>query len=370
MIELFDAAEEIVQEQASFARALDDVTSWHGYVESGLLGVAMPASFGGQGQPFSALVATLEGLAYGGGDAGVLFAMAAQILSVQYPILRFGTEEQKSELLPRMIRGELRAAHAATEPDSGSDIFGLSATASRCPGGYRLTGTKRYITSAPVADLALVFAATDPERRLWGLSAFLVNLDAPGVERGASVQKMGLEGAQFGDVRLADCFVETKDRLGEEGIGATVFSSSLDLERAFIMAPAVGLMRRELERAVAHANSRQQGGRPIGAYQSVSNRIADMASRLQVSRLLLYHAAELKDAGRSTKLHAPLTKLAVSESYVASCLDAVRNRGAAGYLYADPSAVNLRAAIGSLLYSGTSDVLRNLIAGQVGIDDV
>lgn len=370
MIELLDAAKTIVEEKADYARALEDRASWQSYVGSGVLGTALPTAFGGEESPMASLVATLEGLAYGGGDPGILFAMAAQILSVQFPILRFGTDEQKKTLLPRMIRGELRAAHGATEPTAGSDIFAMRTTAVPCPDGYRVTGTKRYITSAPVADLALVFAVTDAEKRLWGLSAFLVPLDAPGVERGESVLKMGLESVPFGELRFDDCFVASENRLGDEGMGARIFSSSLDLERAFIMAPAVGGMRRELELAVEHANKREQRGRSIGSFQAVSHRIADMALRCEASRLLLYRGAELKDGGRSLKDHAPLAKLAISEHYLASSLDAVRNKGAAGFLFADPSAIHTRAAIGSLIYSGTSDVLRNMIASQAGVDDV
>lgn len=370
MIDLLEAADALVEKQSSYARGLEDKASWQSYLGSGVLGASMPLSFGGDGQPVSSLVATLEGLAYGGGDAGVLFAIAAQILSVQYAVLRFGSDPQKERWLPPMIRGELRAAHAATEPEAGSDVFGLKTAARRCPEGYRLTGSKRFITSAPVADVALVFASTDPDQRQWGLSAFLVELDSPGVARSGNVPKMGLESAPFGELELEDCLVPEENRLGAEGSGATIFSSSLDLERAFIMAPAVGCMRRELELAVARANTRKQRGRTIGSFQSVSNRIADMALRFEESRLLLYHAAERRDAGRSTKYYSLLTKLAVSESYVASSLDAVRNKGGEGYLLADPSAINLRAAIGSLLYSGTSDVLRNLIASHVGVDDV
>ncbi len=367
MINFFETADEIVAHSASYVQTLEDKSDWNSYVGSGVLGKTMPVSLGGEGLPVSSVVATFEGLAYGGGDAAVLFAMSAQIWSVQYAILRFGTEKQKQEFLPRMIRGELRAAHAATEPEAGSDIFGLQTVAHRCSGGYRLRGTKRYITSAPVADVALVFASTEPERKIWGLSAFLVDLNTDGVSRSGNIPKMGLEAAQFGDIYFDDCFVATEQRLGAEGLGATIFSSSLDLERAFIMAPAVGLMRREMELSIAHANTRQQQGRTIGSFQSVSNRIADMVVRCELSRLLLYHAAALRDSKRSPKYYSPLVKLALSEFYVSSSLDAIRNKGAAGYLLNDPSAINMRDAIGSLLYSGTSDILRNLIASYMGV---
>jgi len=289
---------------------------------------------------------------------------------VQYPILTFGTGEQQHKFLPLMIRGELCAAHAATEPQAGSDIFALQTTARRCGDGYRLTGTKRYITNAPIADIALVLALTDPDRKFWGFSAFLVDLNANGVTRSGNVRKMGLESAQFGEIHFDDCLVPAERRLGEEGAGASIFSASLDLERAFIMAPAVGLMRRELESSVSHVNNRERSGRSIGSFQSVSNRIADMALRFEMSRLLIYYAAALKDSGHPSRHYSPLVKLALSEFYVASSLDAVRNKGAAAYLLDDPSGINVRDAIASLFYSGTSDVLRNLIASYAGVNNV
>jgi alkylation response protein AidB-like acyl-CoA dehydrogenase len=370
MINFYKAANEIVEASSNYIRALDDKSDWNNYVRAGILGKAMPASFGGEDSSISSLIATFEGLAYGGGDAAILFAASAQLWSVQYPILRFGTDEQKRALLLPMIRGEVRAAHAATEPEAGSDIFRLQTTARRCSDGYRLNGIKRYITNAPTADVALVLASTDPDQKAWGLSAFLVDLNTPGISRSANIPKLGLESAQFGDIRFEDCLIKSTHRLGAEGLGGRIFSFALELERAFIMAPVVGLMRRELEQSVAHANARKQHGRSIGSFQSVSNRIADMAVRLELSRLLIYYAAALRDSGQSIKYNSPLTKLALSEFYLASSLDAIRNKGASGYLLSDPSAVNVRDAIGSLIYSGTSDILRNLIASYLGVDNV
>ena len=198
--------DENVGRGADYARSLNDGSQWADYVESGVLGATMPQRLGGQELSVSALVATFEGLAYGGGDPGVLFAMSAQIWTVQHAILKFGTEEQRLTYIPKMIAGTLRGAHAATEREAGSDVFGLQTRAVRCCDGYRLTGGKLYITSAPVADVALVFASTEP-RGPWGISAFLVDLDAPGVRRGPGLQKMGLDGAQFGELTFDDCFV-------------------------------------------------------------------------------------------------------------------------------------------------------------------
>jgi alkylation response protein AidB-like acyl-CoA dehydrogenase len=362
-----ERTERLATEGADYARRLAPGATWSSYTGSGVLGWTMPVAAGGSGRDFSGLVAWLEGLGYGGGDAGVLFAIAAQILSVQHPIAKFGTEAQQQALLPRLIAGELRAAHAATEPESGSDVFDVRTTAVGERGGYRVNGVKCYITSAPVADLALVLASTDRERGAWGLTAFLVDLESDGVTRGDNVPKMGLRSAEFGEIRFQDCFVPADRRLGAEGNGRAIFDHALDLERAFIMAPALGSMRQQLEHTVAEANRRQRRGHSIGSFQSVSNRVADMSLRLELSRLRMYRAAALRDAGRSTRLLSPLVKLAVSEHFVASSLDAFRIHGASGYLLDSAPEATLRDALGGLSYSGTSDVLRTIVAQQAGL---
>ena len=318
---------------------------------------------------FGSLVATFEGLAYGGGNPGILFAIAAQLLSVQHPILTFGTEPQKSMFLPRMIAGDLRVAHAASEPQAGSDVFGILTTAKPDRGGYLLNGTKRYITSSPVADFALVLASTQPERKHWGITAFLLDLKTDGVMRSKNIPKMGLQSAEFGELQFDDCFVPIENRLGEEGGGAAIFNFALELERSLILAPVLGVMRLQLERAVEEANHRTQRNRTIGGFQSVSNRIADMSMRLELSRLAIYHAAALRDAGQPSIQYSAIVKLAVSEFHLASSLDAMRIFGAAGYLLNDPAEVGLRDAMGGVFYSGTSDILRNLVAHAVGVID-
>ncbi|HTU46902.1 MAG TPA: acyl-CoA dehydrogenase family protein [Bryobacteraceae bacterium] len=370
MLDILNAAELIVEKGANYIRGVEKKSDWNSYVPSGVLARIFPVEYGGEGEPISSLVAIFEGLAYGGGDAGILFALAAQIWSVQYPVLRFGDERQKEEFLRPMIRGSLRAAHAATDPGSGSDVFHLQTTARPCPGGYRLVGQKRYITSAPVADIALVLASTDPQRHSWGVSAFLVDLNSNGVSRSSNVPKMGLQSAEFGELYFDDCFVPAGQRLGVEGAGGSVFSAALNMERAFIMAPALGMMRRELDQSVAYANTRTQNGRTIGSFQSVSNRIADIAIRLEISRLLLYHAAARADSNQSIKHYSALVKLVVSEFSVTTGMDAMRNKGAGGYLLDDSSSTALRDALGSLFYSGTSDILRNIIAGYAGVANV
>jgi alkylation response protein AidB-like acyl-CoA dehydrogenase len=362
-----DKIENLISRGADYARKLTREQTWRDYLESGVLGLSMPTSLGGHGFDLSSLIAFFEGLGYGGGDAGVLFALAAQIWSVQYPIIKFGTEEQRRTFLPGLISGELRAAHAATELDSGSDVFNIQTVAIPFAGGYRLSGRKYYITSAPVADLALVLASTQQERHQWGLTAFLVNLDSDGVWRSENIPKLGLQSAEIGEIRFQDCFVPNDRRLGSEGYGMTIFKYAIDLERSFILAPVIGLMRRQLEQTVSEANGRRRYGRSIGSFQSISNRIADMNLRLELSKLAIYSIAMLKEAGHSTKHLSAVVKLAVSEFYLASSLDAMRVAGASGYLLNNPAGVSLCDALGGIFYSGTSDILRNIIAHYAGV---
>ncbi len=178
---------------------------------------------------------------------------------------------------------------------------------------------------------------------------------------------MGLRTVPLGDLEFDECFVEEKDRLGAEGSGFSISSHSLEYERCAILASQLGAMERQLEETVSHARRRQQFGQPIGKFQSVSNRVAEMKLRLETSRLLLYRVAWLKQAGKPAMLDAALLKLHLSESFVSSSLDTIRNHGGRGYLTESEIERDLRDAVGGLLYAGTSDIQRNIIARILGL---
>lgn len=344
-----------------------DRDGWERCADFGILGLGVGEAWGGSTCDLLTAVLLMEGLGYGCPDNGLAFALNAQLWTVQLPIVRFGDDEQKRRFLPGMCRGELVGAHALTEAEAGSDAFALRMRAERVDGGYRLNGVKRLVTLAPLADLALVFAATDPDAGKWGVSAFVVERTAPGYEAGPMEHKMGLRTVPLGEIRLTDCFVPEENRLGPEGAGVSISNVSLEIERCCILATQLGAMERQLERAVEYARTREQFGRPIGSFQSVSNRIADMKLRLETARLLLYKVAWLKEAGQPAMMEAALLKLYLSEAFVSSGMDAIRVHGGTGYLSEAGIERDLRDAVGGVLYAGTSDIQRNIVARLLGL---
>ncbi len=342
---------------------------WKECADFGLLSMSVPSAFNSTGVDtdlMSAAVA-MEALGYGSSDNGLSFAVAAQMWTVQHPIARFGTDEQKQRYLPAMCAGELIGAHAVTEPEAGSDHMAMATLAEPADGGYRLTGVKRYITLAPIADVALVFATLDRDRGRWGLTAFLVDTDSAGCTLTDQRDKMGLRTVPMGDIVLDGCYVPAAQRLGSEGAGASISGGALGVERTFILASQIGAMERQVEKAIDYAKTRRQFGRPIGKFQSVSNRIADMKLALETARLLLYRTVWLLERDESVTLEAALLKLHLSETFVASSLDAIRIHGGSGYLAETGVERDLRDAIGGVLYAGTSDIQRVLIARMLGL---
>lgn len=350
--------------KSSFSRSL-----WKICADFGILALAAPKAYGGQEEKINIVraVRAMEGLGYGGRDNGFALALNAQMWTVQLPISEFGTEDQKQRFLTRLVKGEWIGAHALTEPEAGSDVYAMKMTAEKVDGGYRLNGVKRYVTLGPEADFALMFANAKPNLGRWGITAFLVERTFKGYEAGPNEHKMGLRTVPFGEIILKDCFVPDANVLGKEGAGFGIGNHSLQYDRCGILASNLGAMERQLEESVAFARERKQFGQAISEFQSVSNRIADMKLRLETARLLLYNLAEKKQAGESAMLEASMLKLYLSESFVKSSLDAIRIRGGNGYLSTTGAERDLRDAIGGIIYAGTSDIQRNIIAKLTGL---
>ncbi len=346
---------------------LFDRSKWDRMAASGVLGSFVPEEWGGSGDDVLTAVAMLEGLGYGCRDNGLTRAINGQMWAVQEPILNLGTEEQKRRYLPGLVSGELIGAHAMTEPESGSDTFSMTTEAARHDEGYVLNGTKTLVGMAPVSDVALVYAKTAPERGRWGISAFIVETNRPGVVKRGPFEKMGLRTVPIGDLTFEDYLVPDSALLGREGAGASIFTDSMEWERSFIFSCHVGSMARQFDETVKYAKTRRQFGQRIGKFQSVSNRIADMRLRLETSRLLLYHCAWLKSNDEKALLESALANLHLAESFVANSLDAIRVHGGRGYLSEYEIERDLRDALGGVIYSGTSDIQRGLIAGLSGL---
>ena len=228
--------------------------------------------------------------------------------------------------------------------------------------GWVLNGRKTWITAGPIADLFLCFATTDPSRGILGISTFLVERDAPGFRVVREIPKMGMKTVPMGELAFEDCRLPSGALLGREGRGASIFNAGMELERGAILASALGTMRRQLDRCIEHARTRKQFGQPIGKFQSVSNRIVDMSLRLETSRLLVYRFADLHAKGENAAVAASMAKLQVSESFVQNSLDAVRLFGAAGYAEETGLERELRDSVGGVIFSGTNDIQRNIIA--------
>ena len=350
---------------------------WKACAQYGILGLSFPEEFGGTETDILTTMLTMEGLGYGGKDNGLIFSLNAQMWSVQHPLNQYGTLAQKQKYLPGLIKGDLIAAHGMTEPEAGSDAYSLRTRAekatridpqtSKLCEGYVLTGHKTYITSAPVADIALIFATTNPAKGNWGISVFIVEKGMLGFEQSPPLEKMGLRTAAMGELILDDCFVPVKNRLGTEGMGTSIFNSSMEWERSSILAAHIGVMERQLEECIHFVRTRQQFGQPIGKFQAVSHRIAEMKVRLETARLLLYKVAWLKQAGKPAAMEAAMAKLYLSEVFVESSMDAIRLHGGKGYLSQFEVERNLRDAVGGTIYSGTSDMQRNIIAKLLGV---
>lgn len=343
------------------------IDNWKKCAELGILGLPIPEEYGGTAEDIMTTMLVMEGLGYGCKDNGLIFAMNAQMWSVQLPILLFGTEEQKKKYLPGLCSGDLIGAHGMSEPDSGSDAYSLHTRADRVEGGYMINGSKMFVTNAPFCDLAVIFATIDPSKGMGGITAFVVEKGTPGFRVSHKLEKMGLRTSPMGELIFDDCFLTEENRLGKEGAGVSIFNSSMEWERSSILASHIGAMERQLETSIRYARERRQFGQPIGKFQSISNRIADMKVRLETARLLLYKVAWSKQVGKSAILDAALAKLYLSECFVQSSLDAIRIHGGYGYMTEFEVERNLRDAVGGTLYSGTSDIQRVIIARWLGL---
>ncbi|HEY8726596.1 MAG TPA: acyl-CoA dehydrogenase family protein [Gaiellaceae bacterium] len=343
------------------------IVAWQKCAEFGLLGLPIPEEYGGAGADILTTMLALEGLGYGCADNGLIFSLNAQLWAVETPIARFGNEAQKERYLPELCNGTMIGAHAMSEPEAGSDAFALTTTARETSTGYVLTGSKTFVTNAPHADLFLVFATTNRERGFAALCAFLVHRDTPGLSVGSELSKMGLRTSPMSELFFDECEVARDQVLATPGAGMTIFNSAMRLERSCILASCIGTMQRQLDRSVTYAKERKQYGQPIGSFQAVSQKIVDMKLRLETARLLLYHVGWLTSEGKSPTLEAALTKLHISESFLQSSLDAVQIHGGYGYMTEYELERDVRDALGSRLYSGTSEIQRNIVAKSLGL---
>ena len=341
--------------------------AWKQCGEFGLLGLCIPEELGGMGLDALATARLAEAFGRGCEDFGLVFSALAHLFACTEPIAAHASDELKHRIVPGLARGELIGANAITEAEAGSDAFALASRAERVGDHYEITGVKSFVTNGPVADLFLVYAKTAPEHGEMGISAFVVERGAPGLTVGEPFEKAGLPTSPVSQVYFDKCRVPVENRVGDEGQGSAVFTGSMHWERACLFAAYVGAMDRQLEQTIAFAQERRQFRRPIGRRQAIAHRIADMKIRLESARMLLYRACWTVDQGRDATLEISMAKVAISEAAVQSGLDMMQIHGGLGFMVESGVPRNLLSALPCTIFSGTSEIQRDLIASRLGL---
>ncbi|SUA65422.1 Acyl-CoA dehydrogenase, short-chain specific [Oligella urethralis] len=327
----------------------------------GLLNSSLPQEYGGAGLGCMELVLITEALCYG--CLGIGAALCINSLAAE-PILIAGTHEQKTKYLSRLTSGAM-ASFALTEPSAGSDVASIKTKAEKVQGGYRLTGSKIWISNANMAEFFVVFAKTDPQGGYKGLSAFIVPADTEGLSVGAPISKMGQKAAPACEVFLDNVFVPDEQLLGEEGSGFNIAMKVFDRSRPMVAAFGVGLIQRCLDESLAYARERESMGRPLIAHQAIAHKLADMRMRLETARLLTYQAAWRLDNGLNNTIEASMAKVNAADSAMWAATETIQIFGGMGYSTEYPAEKLFRDAKVLQIYEGTSEIQRNIIAREL-----
>ena len=326
----------------------------------GFMGMTVPTEWGGAGVDHVAYALALAEIA--AGDGALATVVSGHNSVGVMPILNYGTESQKQRYVRDLASGAKLTAFCLTEPQGGSDASAIRTRAVRKGDSYVLSGTKQFITSGAIADIALVIAVTDPEAGKRGITAFIVDTKAQGYVVTRIEKKMGQNASDTCEIQLENVVVPVADRLGEEGQGYRIALANLEGGRIGIGSQCVGLAQAALEIAVRYAHERQSFGKPIFQHQAVSFRLADMATSLEAARQLVLHAAALKTAGRPCLTEASMAKLFASEAAEKICSDALQTLGGAGYMQDFGVERIYRAVRGAKIYEGTNDIQRLVIS--------
>jgi butyryl-CoA dehydrogenase len=329
----------------------------------GFLGMTVPGEWGGADVDTVSYAMALEEVAAGNGAVSTVMSVHNSVGCA--PILRFGTPDQKERFLRPMAAGAMIGAFCLTEPEAGSDASALKTRARRTDGGWVLDGTKQFITSGRSADVAIVFAVSNPEAGKRGITAFIVPTASPGYKVARIEDKLGQHASDTAQIVFEACFVPDENRLGGEGEGYRIALANLEGGRIGIAAQSVGMARAAYEAALAYAQERKSFGQPIMAHQAVAFRLADMATQVECARQMLLHAAALRDAGQPCLKEAAMAKLVASEAAEKVCSDAIQIHGGYGYLEEYPVARIWRDVRVCQIYEGTSDIQRLIIARQI-----
>jgi len=330
--------------------------------EMGFMGMIVPEQYGGGGMGVLNYVLALEEISYA--DAGVGVIMSVQNSLASWPILAFGTEEQKMKYLPGMASGERIGCYALTEPGTGSDAGAQKTRYAKTDAGYVLDGTKMWITNGPQADVCVTYANVDPELRHRGVSAFIIDTASEGYSVGKVEEKMGIACSGTSELVFDNLLVPAENLLHEERKGFAVAMATLDGGRIGIAAQSLGIAQRALDLAVAYAKERKSFGKTIDNHQAIQWKLADMLTRIEASRLLTWRAAAMKDAGIASGAACSMAKLFASETANFCAYEAVQIFGGYGYSREYEVERLYRDARITTLYEGTSEVQRMVIARE------
>ncbi|MGH7493865.1 MAG: acyl-CoA dehydrogenase [bacterium] len=366
---LRDTVREFAQKELAPLAAQIDVTmefpaeNLHKMGELGFLGIPFPSKYGGGDLDTVSFALMIEEIAQACGSTTL--SVAAHCSLCAAPISMFGDEEQKQKYLPDLLSGKKFGSFCLTEPHSGSDAGALSTTAIKKGNEYILNGSKMYVTNGGYAGTYVVFAKTAPEARSRGISALIVERDFPGVIIGKKENKLGLRASDTRQVAFEDCRVPAKNLLGEENAGFKYAMLILDGGRIGIGAMAVGLAQAALDKAAAYSKERKAFGQPIGEFQAIRWYLADMATEIHAARLMVHHAAQLKDEGRPFVKEAAMAKLFASEMAMRACNKAIQVFGGYGYIMDYPLERYWRDAKLTEIGEGTSEVQRLVVSREV-----
>ena len=332
--------------------------------ELGLLGLLVPEEYGGAGASTLDYVLAMEEISWADASHSVVISVNNSL--VCDPILRFGTEDQKRRFLPPLATGGFVGAYCLSEPGSGSDASNMSTVAGADGSDYVLNGTKSWITNGGEAGLYLVYAVTNPSgAKARGITAFLVPADTPGLKTGPKERKLGIRASSTTQVFLEDCRVPASAVLGSVDEGFRIAMATLDGGRIGIGAQALGIAQRAFDESVRYSKQREAFGHPIADFQGLQWRIADMGTRIEAARLLVYRAARMKDAGQSFAKEASMAKLCASETAMFCAHAAVQMFGGYGFVRDYPVEKLFRDAKITEIYEGTSEIQRLVISGYL-----
>ena len=339
---------------------------WRKMGDLGLLGITIPEQYGGSAMGYLAHAIAMEEISRASASVGLSYGAHSNLCLNQIKLN--GSEAQRSHYLPKLCSGEHIGALAMSEPGAGSDVVSMRLRAEREDAGFVLNGNKMWITNGPDADVYVVYAKTDPDAGSKGITAFIIERDAPGFSRAPKLDKLGMRGSNTCELVFEDCRVPAAAILGQEGAGVRVLMSGLDYERAVLSAGPVGILQACLDVVLPYVHEREQFGQAIGEFQLIQGKLADMYARCSASRAYLYAVCAALDRGEQSRKDAAAVILYTAEAATQSALDAIQLLGGNGYINDYPTGRLLRDAKLYEIGAGTSEIRRMLVGRELFAD--